>query len=219
MQNNNQSQITSALLIAAVIIAGAILLKDTQPPTTNKITENNPVTTINGVSKDDHIRGNVNAKIVIVEYSDLDCPFCKNFHNTMKQVLATNNDVAWVYRHYPIPTLHPDAFKKAEATECAWEQGGNDAFWNFTDKLFEANYSVSELSNIAQSIGLNKSVFDLCLSSGKYTAKVQADINEGNNIGVNGTPSSFILVDGKTVDTIPGAQPINKINEKLKTLR
>jgi len=90
------------------------------------------------VSPDDHIVGNINAKIIIVEYSDLECPFCKVFHTTMRQVMEKGNgDVAWVYRHYPIPQLHPKAFHEAEATECAWEQGGNEAFWKYTNRLFE----------------------------------------------------------------------------------
>jgi len=92
-----------------------------------------PVTT-----NDDHILGDLStAKIVVIEYSDLDCQFCKVFHSTMYLVVKeSNGDVAWVYRHYPIPQLHPEAFKKAEATECAWEQGGNTAFWQYTDRLF-----------------------------------------------------------------------------------
>ena len=94
------------------------------------------------VSADEHILGNANAKIVIVEYSDLECPFCKVFHNTMHQVVEkSNGDVAWVYRQYPIPQLHPKAFHEAEATECAWEQGGNKAFWKYIDKLFEITTS------------------------------------------------------------------------------
>ena len=90
------------------------------------------------VSADEHILGNADARIVIVEYSDLECPFCKVFHNTMHEVVKTRaGEVAWVYRHYPIPQLHPKAFHEAEATECAWEQGGNEAFWKYTDKIFE----------------------------------------------------------------------------------
>ena len=92
---------------------------------------------IQPISADDHILGNTNAKIIVVEYSDLDCPFCKTFHNTMHQVIKNNPDVAWVYRHYPIPQLHPNAFRKAEETECAWEQKGNDGFWKYADKVFE----------------------------------------------------------------------------------
>jgi len=94
------------------------------------------------VSPDDHILGNKDAKIVIVEYSDLECPFCKVFHNTMHKVVEkSNGDVAWVYRHYPIPQLHKKAFHEAEATECAWEQKGNEGFWKYMDKLFEITTS------------------------------------------------------------------------------
>jgi len=94
------------------------------------------------VTSADHMIGSPDAKIIIVEYSDLDCPFCKSFHSTMHEIIngLENSDVpieiAWVYRHYPIPQLHPGAFKKAEETECAWEQGGNDSFWKYTDRLF-----------------------------------------------------------------------------------
>ncbi|OGI95322.1 hypothetical protein A2917_02025 [Candidatus Nomurabacteria bacterium RIFCSPLOWO2_01_FULL_42_17] len=93
---------------------------------------------IRPITSDDHILGNANARIVIVEYSDLECPFCKVFHNTMHQVVEkSGGNVAWVYRHYPIPQLHSKAFHEAEATECAWEQKGNDGFWKYIDKLFE----------------------------------------------------------------------------------
>lgn len=93
--------------------------------------------TLRPVSADDHILGNPSAKIVIVEYSDLDCPFCKSFHNTMHQIIKEDGDVAWVYRHYPIPQLHPNAPKKAEETECAYDQKGNEGFWKYADKIFE----------------------------------------------------------------------------------
>src|SRR3989338_3732981 len=95
-------------------------------------------TEMRAVSLDDHILGNINAKIIIVEYSDLECPFCKVFHETMHQVVEkSNGDVAWVYRHYPIAQLHPKAFCEAEATECSFEQKGNDGFWKYTDQLFK----------------------------------------------------------------------------------
>ena len=90
------------------------------------------------VAPDDHIRGDANAKIIIVEYSDLDCPFCKTFHRTMNQVIDQKEiNVAWVYRHYPLSQIHPGAFQKAEETECAWEQKGNEGFWKYADALFE----------------------------------------------------------------------------------
>jgi protein-disulfide isomerase len=89
------------------------------------------------VNTDDHILGNKDAQIIIVEYSDFECPFCKVFHKTMHEVVEKNSDIAWVYRHYPIVQLHPNASREAEASECAWEQKGNDGFWKYADKLFE----------------------------------------------------------------------------------
>lgn len=99
------------------------------------------------ISASDHILGNPNARIIILEYSDLECPFCKVFHATMHRVIKENADIAWVYRHYPIAQLHSKAFREAEATECAWEQGGNETFWKYTDKLFEVTPSNNGLED------------------------------------------------------------------------
>ena len=228
MQNNNQQQIVGAIVLAGIIIAGAILLRGTNVPQPVGNTGNNaPKTTWQGraVSKDDHILGDINAKIIIVEYSDLECPFCKVFHATMHRVVTeSGGKVAWVFRHYPIPQLHPKAFREAEATECAWEQGGNEAFWKYTDRLFEVTLSnnkldEAELPRIAQYIGLNMTEFNECLASGKFKAKVQADIDDGAKTGVSGTPSSFILVKGKLVDTIPGAQQYETVMQKVNAVK
>lgn len=84
----------------------------------------------------DWLRGDENAPISIIEFSDIDCPFCKRFHPTMKQVLEDyDGQVNWVYRHFPLPTLHPDAPRKAAAAECAGHIGGNNTFWAFVDSL------------------------------------------------------------------------------------
>lgn len=221
--NNNQKQIAGAILVAAVLIAGAILLKGNAPvgnKGTGEDTKNNLA--IRPITKDEHILGNPNAKIIIVEYSDTECPFCKVFHTTMHKVVEQNSgQVAWVYRHYPIPQLHPTAAREAEATECAWEQGGNNAFWKYVDRLFEITPSnngldMAELPKIAAYVGLDVASFNTCLASGKYKNKVEADINDGVKAGVNGTPSSFILKNGKIVDSIPGAQPLEVVNQKIK---
>ena len=92
------------------------------------------------VTGEDHIRGDVNASVKVIEFSDFECPFCKSFHASMKQVMQSytkDGKVAWVYRHFPIDQLHSKARKEAQAAECAGELGGNNAFWSFADGLFE----------------------------------------------------------------------------------
>ena len=93
------------------------------------------------VTKNDHIKGNPDAPVKIVEYSDMECPFCKRFHDTLNEVMAKYGDsgeVAWVFRQFPLDQLHPkNARKVAVVSECATEQGGNDMFWKFTNRWFE----------------------------------------------------------------------------------
>lgn len=137
----------------SIIIAGALIAISLFVVNSGKASSNPTPTVaekIRGVQENDHIRGNPNAKIVIVEYSDTECPFCKQFHETMKQIVAEyggDGEVAWVYRHFPIPSLHPKAPKEAEALECAAEQGGNEVFWKYTDMVYETTESNNALDN------------------------------------------------------------------------
>jgi len=147
------------------------------------------------VTDDDHIRGNKSAPVTIVEFSDLQCPFCSRFHPTMKQALKEYGDkVRWVYKHFPLDALHPEARPAAEASECVWEQKGNDGFWQFVDGVFENQQRIgSDLyKELAQKIGVNMSQFDNCVSSRKYQQKVESQYQEGTAAGVRGTPGSFV---------------------------
>ena len=96
------------------------------------------------VTAEDHIKGSADAAVVIVEYSDFDCPFCSRFHDTMNEIVADypTDQVAWVYRHLPLEQLHPQAFSVALASECVADIGGNEAFWSFTDGYFADRKSV-----------------------------------------------------------------------------
>lgn len=90
------------------------------------------------VTDRDYTRGAENGAITIIEYSDIDCPFCKRFHTSMKELIAERDDITWVYRHLPLAQLHPNAAFKAEASECAGEIGGSEKFWTFLDGIIEA---------------------------------------------------------------------------------
>jgi len=157
----------------------------------------------------DNVKGSVNAKVTIIEYSDFQCPFCGRAAPTVKQVLAAYpNDVKLVYRHFPLPS-HSQAQKAAEASECAAQQGN---FWEYHDKLFENQDAlyVPMLKDYASQIGLNTTDFNLCLDSGAMYDKVQANKKEGEAAGVTGTPAFF--VNGKLIS---GAVPYSQIKQVI----
>jgi protein-disulfide isomerase len=148
----------------------------------------------------DHIYGNPNAKISLIEYSDFECPFCKRFHPTAKKLVdVSSGKVNWVYRHYPLAFHNPGAQKQAEASECANELGGNKAFWKYTDSIYERTKSngdgfpLNNLVPLAKEIGLDERKFQTCLESGKYMPRVKEDLIEGAQIGINGTPGNILL--------------------------
>jgi len=189
-----------------------------QPPAERTKTD----TVVLTISKTDHIRGNKNSPLAIIEYSDLECPFCKLFHPTMKRVLEAYKDrVMWVYRHYPL-SRHFNAEKEAEATECASEQGGDEAFWKYVDKVFEkttsdgTGFALTQLTPLAKELGLEEAKFKNCLDKGKYASVVQDQLLQGQNDGVDGTPGVFVLniSTGKT-QIIPGNVPFEQVKTVL----
>jgi len=171
------------------------------------------------VTDKDWIRGKKNAKVSVVEYSDTECPFCKRFHPTMQRLIEEYpNDVNWVYRHFPLTSLHSKAIKEAEATECAGELAGNDGFWKYIDRLYEITPSndgldPAQLPQIAEDVGINREKFEECLNSGKYTQKVNDQAEEGVTAGAQGTPYSIIVVGDQKIP-VSGAVPF----EQLKTI-
>lgn len=174
---------------------------------------------------DDHVRGEKSARMLLIEYSDLECPFCKRFHPTAQQIVDEyKGEVAWVYRHFPLDQIHLKADKEAEAIECANELAGNDGFWKLTDKIFEVTPSnnglnLDDLPKLAGEIGLNQSAFKSCLDSGKYADHVESDYQGGIKAGITGTPGN-ILLDTKTGKTklIPGALPFENFKTEIDSM-
>ena len=232
MENQEEKKdylLPASIIIAALFIAGAWIyttgLKNVAPE--EKV--NQPVVlasdmeNLKSISGDDYVMGNLNAQVKIIEFSDLECPFCKVFHQTMKQVMAeygNNGKVAWVYRHWPLEQLHPKAKTSALAAECAGELGGNEKFWGYLDRYFEITPSnnqinLSELPKIAENIGLNRAQFESCLQSGKYQEKIEAQIKDAVSSNPEcprcGTPFSIVIgKDGKKYP-IPGAFPYEDV--------
>lgn len=226
--------VPTAIILAGIIVALAIIFtggiggngtptgQNTGTPTGTTLDDEDKLA-IAKMRTDDHVFGNRNAEVYIVEFSDTECPFCKQFHTTLHQIVNDyDGQVAWVYRHFPIVQLHSKAPREAEALECAGELGGNDGFWKYTDRLYEITPSnnglaETELPKIAEFAGLNRATFETCLASGKYTEKVKKDMEDAIALGGRGTPHSVIVANG-TVTPIFGAQPIATLKSTIDTI-
>lgn len=228
--------IPGAIILAGVLIAGAVIYSsgNTTPKTAELgnaavgNTQPQPagpgaIDSIKPITGEDHILGNPDAPVKIVEFSDLECPFCKRFHPTIQQVMdeyGKNGQVAWVYRHFPLDSIHPKARKEAEATECANELGGNQKFWAYLDRLFEVTPSnngldPAQLPAIAEYVGLNRTRFEQCLNSGKYAEHVADDLADATNSGGNGTPYSVVIAPNGKKFAISGAQPYASVKSVI----
>lgn len=214
-------------MIAAAIYFSGIGAAPTAAPTagTTNTVPTTPETVVAPVTEDDFIRGNPNAPIMIVEYSDYDCPFCKQFHNTMNQIMdeyGVTGKVAWVYRQFPLAQLHPNAPRISEAAYCVGELGGDEAFWTFSDLIFDERgtnepTNMTRLPEFAETAGVARADFANCLESGRHKAKVDASLAEGAAAGARGTPYSIILV-GDQQAVINGAQPYATVKQIIDSL-
>lgn len=163
------------------------------------------------------VLGDKNAKVTVVEFADLRCPFCERFFtdvepNLIKDYVNTGK-VKFAFRHYAF--LGPASTVAANAVECANEQG---KFWEFHDYLYKnqppesdtSMYTVDNLSQIAGNLGLNSSQFKSCLSSNKYQKNIDADLADGQKAGVNGTPAT--VINGQLV---VGAMPYDSFKKVI----
>ncbi len=150
------------------------------------------------------LRGSPQAPVMIVEFSDFQCPFCRKVQSTLKNLLEKyQGQVSLAYRDFPLRGMHSQAESAAEASRCALEQG---KFWEYHDLLFgnPDKLNRSGVAGMAQSLGLNERQFDTCMSSGKYTKQVEQDLQDGIRAGVEGTPGIFIngiLLNGAQPET------------------
>lgn len=173
--------------------------------------------TLAPVTGDEHIRGGdlATAKVVMVEYSDFECPFCERHHPSMQRLIDDyGDDVVWVYRHFPL-SFHPDARPSALASECVAEQGGNEAFWQFGDTLFANQDKLNEdfFKDTVGDMGLNVNQFADCFESEKYSDKIDDEYASGVAAGVTGTPATFI--NGQIVS---GAVPYETLSQIVDSI-
>ena len=232
--NLEKLSVPIAIVIAGGLIAGSLYYSNlrvkegqvVKTNTTGGTLSNTGPDAMRPVSADDHILGNPNANILMVEYSDLECPFCKQFHPTLQKIMdqyAKDGKVAWVYRHFPIDGLHPKARKEAEATECANELGGPGKFWEYINMIYQitnSNNSLdpAELPKIAKSLGLDVTAFNTCLSSGKYSTKVEADYQDAIKAGGRGTPNTILVSKDGIKTVVSGAESYENLKATIDAL-
>lgn len=230
MENNTQQKLSTpmAIIAAGFLIMFGIIISKMPAQKDNLLDQKTDTADVSGVvlqpvSENDHIRGDLNtAEVLIVEFSDTECPFCKNFHNAMNKVMTKYpGKIAWVYRHFPLD-MHPKARMEARATECVASLGGNDAFWKYLDNIFEVTPSNNKLDQnllptMAVSAGVDKAAFDKCFASDTFDAKIEAQIQDGMKAGVQGTPHTIIVTKEGKQYPIKGADEAT-LNSTLEEL-
>jgi protein-disulfide isomerase len=171
------------------------------------------------------VLGNPNASIVMIEYSDYDCPFCKQFHTTMHQIMdeyGVTGRVAWVYRQFPLIDLHPNAPIISEAALCVGDIGGNDAFWTFSDAVFDSRFeteptNVTKLPQFATAAGVDRAAYLECMESDRMLDSLRADLADGLVAGAQGTPHTIIKVGNQEVEIV-GAESYDLLRGMIDNL-
>jgi protein-disulfide isomerase len=175
------------------------------------------------ITASDYTHGNANARVQILTYTDIDCPFCKMFHSTLDSVLEDNPSISVTYRHFPLEQLHPNAKTLAIASECAGVIGGDTAFFKVVDSMFDSrelneSTNMSKVSSFISKAGISLTAFNNCNRGDVAREAVEADYADGVARGVQGTPQSYLLKDGKIVGTIEGAQPLDVVQSFISDL-
>mgnify|MGYP006285337169 CR=1 FL=1 len=200
------STVVLGLLLVISVLTGGFGLgsNDAGVEENNEPANEVPTVSANSIVDDDAVKGDPNAPVTIVEFSDYECPFCARFYSETFSKIEENyintGKVKFVYRDFPL-SFHANAQKAAEAAECAGDQG---KYYEMHDLLFEKGVSggVDAFKSYAIEIGLDSSEFDSCLDSGKFESEVQKDFEDGRALGVQGTPA--FIINGQAIS---GAQP------------
>jgi len=220
-----------AIVIAGVIIAGALYFSNVK--LANEANKNSaPVATaptsqnVRPIDSTDHILGNPNAQLILVEYSDTECPYCKVFQGTLKQMMTdygASGKVAWVYRYFPIDSLHPKSRKEAESAECVSQLGGPTKFWDYLNMIYTNTPSnngldPAQLPVFAKAVGVDVDAFNACVASGKNAAIVEADYQDAVKAGGQGTPFSVLISKDGAETPVDGAEPYSQLKTTIDSL-
>lgn len=223
--SSNEYMIPGAIVIAGIIIALAVVstgasgaVQPAQQAQGGGVGNNvSPTATnVREISKQDHVFGPLDAKVTIIEYSDFECPFCQRIHPTLTRIVEEyQGEVNWVYRHFPLTSIHSQALSASIASECVAALGGNDAFWEFGTRMFENQRGLGQelYTTVATDLGVDESAFTECFEQEEFRGRVDLDRQNAIDSGGRGTP--FNIVTTNNGDTFPfsGALPYESIKQ------
>lgn len=228
-KNNSNLMVPLSIVIAGLFVAGAVYLTNGQKAPSDDAEVNQgqqeevqdpSLEAFNPVDEKDHILGDRNAPVIVVEYSDFECSFCARAHTTLKTLVDEyDGKVAWVYRHFPLSQIHPDAEQLAIASECIAVEGGNEAFWKFSDGVFAQNTKGEEaIISLSNQIGVDGEKIRECLKNNQYRNDVINDSNNAVQIGAQGTPYVVVVGPNEVKAVVNGAQPIEVFRQVVDTM-
>ncbi|HWH07290.1 MAG TPA: thioredoxin domain-containing protein [Candidatus Paceibacterota bacterium] len=219
----------SWILPGAIVAAGAILAVAIYLVRSEQVFSSprgNPET-MRPISADEHIVGNPQAPIVIVEYADLDSEYAKEFHRTLGQLMVeygSTGQIAWVFRHFPLVNQNSNAARHAEASECVASLGNPSAFWKFID-LMQASapdlerFDPANYGTLMKQLGIPEDAFNACLAAGTHADKVAADFEDALVAGAIASPYSIVLIEGKKPIPINGSIPYAALKNIIDSAR
>lgn len=239
MSTNKNTLLPISIIIGAIVISIGLfyglsgqssgtakvdLIADDKPAIAGN--EEETLNPLLALSDEDHVFGNPDAPISLIEYSDFECPYCQKFHPTPELLVEEFGDqVNWVYRHYPLSFHEPAATLEANASECVNEQGGNDAFWDYAKLIYDntagngKGIEKDRLIAMAGELNLDENLFKECLDSNKYKDRIKQDFKNGSKLGVSGTPATFV-VNHETGEQqlVSGALPFDSVKSVIEEM-
>lgn len=212
--NTPTAVILGAIIIGASILGYGFIMRDGQNTTAMAMFMGKPID-----QTKDIVEGNQKSKVIIVEYSDPECPFCVTVYPTMKQIRNEySGKVSFVYRHFPLTQIHSHAFDESKAVACAYSMGGSKKAMEYIDAIYgyKSSKQTTQLTatgkeDLAKGIGLDAGAFTTCVNAQTTADTITASMNDGVAAGVQGTPSTFILIKNRkgyqVLTMIDGARP------------
>lgn len=213
-----------AIIICGVIIAAAIVFVNRYPgPAAAAVPQENSgyaQANVPAPTTEDHVYGSRTASVFLIEYSDFQCPFCDRVNPTLKRLVdESNGEIAWVYRHFPLESIHPEARPAAIASECIAAQLGDSGFWTFLDEVFANQQAMGAglYASVGNSLGVNPITYNTCVASGAYDELIDRHAGEAYASGGTGTPYTVVYGYGAQVP-VSGALPYEQFKAVITAL-